>query len=92
MDDLTDTIRTVNVFLGAVLMYACCMRITRDWPLWSRRERVVRAHLIGYLFVVSAGTLWLLLNLPEVWRAVAVLVVNVSLGLALWRNRHDPVR
>lgn len=90
MDDVTQTLRTINVFLGAGLMFACMLRLTRDWPLWSRRERVVRVHLIGYLFVVSAGTLWLLLQLPEVWRAVAVTVVNLSFGAALLVNRRDP--
>lgn len=46
-------LRVANIVLSVGLLMACCQRITRDWPLWSRRERVVRAHLIAYLFVIA---------------------------------------
>jgi hypothetical protein len=92
MDDFNELLRQANVLLGVVLISTMMMRLTRDWPLWSRRERVVRVHLIGYVFVISAGTFFLLLSLPEVWRILLVFIMNVSLSVALFVNRKDPVR
>lgn len=88
-----EVLRMVNLVLCAVLLFACSMRLTRDWPHWTRRERVVRVHLVAYLFCIAYGTAESLQQgNPFGWRLLLLLAVHISFLLALFRNRRDPVR
>ena len=90
--DVIETARLCNIIAGTGLFSYCMMRTTRDWPHWTRRERAVRVHLAGYLFVLTTGTALILWGVADGLRALMLLVVHTSFAAALWRNRHDPVR
>lgn len=89
--DLYELARAANLSLSVALIMACNMRLTRDWPQWSRRERAVRVHVTAYLFVIAYGTV-------EAWasgaepgpRILLTLLVHISFALAMFRNRNDP--
>lgn len=86
-----DIVRIANIMLSVALMYVCNMRVFRDWPLWTRRERVVRVHVTAYLFVLAYATIeQLAADSKPGFRVVLVLLVHISFALALFRNRHDP--
>lgn len=91
--DGIDMLRLVNITLSSGLLVACFMRLTRDWPAWSRREKVVRFHLCAYLFVIAYGTTEQLAHDTRPgWRILLTLAVNLSLAVCMWLNRKDPVR
>lgn len=91
--DLTELVRFANLILSAGLMLVCMLRIVRDWPQWSHRDRVVRVHLAAYLFVIAYGTVEVLAQGVEPGvRVFLLLAVHTSFALALWRTRRDPVR
>lgn len=86
-----DIVRIVNLILSVVLMFVCNVRIFRDWPLWSRREQVVRVHVTAYLFVLAYGTAeQLSARTDPGLRAFLILLVHTSFAIALFRHRHDP--
>lgn len=83
--------RVANVTLGTALFSYCMMRTVRDWPLWTRRERTVRAHLAAYLFVMTVGTAFKLWGV-QIVGPVLLVAVHVSFAVSLFVNRNDPVR
>lgn len=88
-----EVMRTANIVLSVGLLIACNVRLFRDWPLWNRRERVVRAHLAAYLFVIAYGTAEQMAQRVEPGPRVAlILAIHLSFAAALLRNRKDPVR
>ena len=87
-----ELLRIANILLSVALLMATCHRITRDWPQWTRREKVVRVHLIAYLFVIAYGTTEALAaGVKPGPRVLLVFLVHASFALALMRNRRDPV-
>ena len=92
MDEMTaDMIRVANIALSVLLLVACNMRLTRDWPKWTRRERGVRVHLTAYLFILAYGTAEVLAhsNAAPGVRVFMLLATHVSFALFLWRTRKD---
>lgn len=90
--DPYDLLRVANVVLSTALLFACNARLFRDWPDWTRRERVVRVHLTAYLFVIAYGTAEQIADDVEPGlRVLLIFAINVSFALAMWRNRRDPV-
>lgn len=89
--ELADATRLTNLVLGTGLMWVAMLRLIRDWPRWTRRERVVRVHLTAYLFVIAYGTVEALASdTPPGSRVFLVTAVHTSFALALWRTRKDP--
>lgn len=91
--DYYDFVRSANLALSVGLFTTCMMRVVRDWAAWTERERVVRAHLTAYLFVLAYGTVEALAAGVEPGvRILLLLAVHFSFAVALWRTRNDPVR
>lgn len=87
-----EVVRLVNLVLGVWLTFVCTLRLVRDWDRWTRREKLTRVHLTGYLLVLSYATIEQLANGAEPgFRVVLILAVHTSFALALWRSRNDLV-
>lgn len=87
--DALELVRAANILLGTALFSYSMMRIARDWPKWSRRDRAVRVHLVAYLFVMTVGTAFKLWGV-QIVGPVLLVFVHISFAAALWRNRKDP--
>lgn len=93
MDALYDLIRVANLVLSIGLLYVVNMRVVRDWPRFTRRERVVRVHLNAYLAMLAYGTAEVLaMDTPPGLRVLFLLAVHCSFAGGLWATRRDPVR
>jgi hypothetical protein len=92
MVEAYDLVRVANLTLGTLVLFICFLRLTRDWPRYSRRARLVRVHLCGYVFVITYGTAEAMSqHSPAGPRIIMLLAVHVSFLAALWRSRRDPV-
>lgn len=87
-----EAVRVINLVLGVWLTFVCTLRLVRDWDRWTRREKLTRVHLTGYLLVLSYATIEQLANGAEAGlRVVLILAVHTSFALALFRSRNDPI-
>lgn len=87
-----EVVRVANLVLGTLVMFVSFLRLTRDWPAYSRRARLVRVHLCGYVFVITYGTAEAMSqHSPAGPRIIMLLAVHASFLAALWRSRRDPV-
>jgi len=91
--DVSELVRVANIILSSALLLVTVERTVLDWPHIDRRGRLVRVHLIGYLFVTAYGTAEALASgAPAGVRVFMLLAVHTSFALALWRSRRDPIR
>lgn len=85
-----NALRTACLLLAVALVVWTNLRVTRDWPRWDRRERVVRSHLNALIFIVALNLTIALTAGGLMFRLSMVLGWEVSLLCWLYVSRHDP--